>query len=297
MGGPDGGDGGKGGSVCIVADPRVISLSHLQKNRTFGASNGGQGMGLNRSGKNGEDLVIKVPIGTVVFDEEENILCDCVDETMHIICEGGRGGKGNEHFKSSTQQTPRFAQPGEEGISLEIRLALKLIADIGLVGLPNSGKSTLLKAITHADPKIGNYPFTTLSPNLGTLELSAARHIIVADIPGIIEGASKGHGLGLSFLKHIERVSLLMFVLDVTLTEVDHELEILRQELNDYNPILNERPYLIVFNKCDMIDPEFLSEWIASFEEKNMHPIPISALNHEGLDLLLDKMRELILQK
>lgn len=287
MGGPDGGDGGKGGDVYIVADSRIINLSHFHSNRLYVSKNGQHGMGRNRNGKNGDDLVLKVPIGTSIYDENGDLIVDCIDEEPRLICEGARGGKGNAFFKSSTMQTPRFAQPGEETEEIQVTLSLKMIADIGLVGLPNAGKSTLLKALTHAAPKIGNYPFTTLSPNLGTLEISPVKTCVIADIPGIIEGASKGHGLGISFLKHIERVQLIIFVLDVTMADVEAELSVLRKELESYNPALNERPFLIVFNKCDLIDPEFEKEWLDHFREMGLDPIAISAAEKKGFQELL----------
>ena len=288
MGGPDGGDGGKGGDIYVVADPRIINLSHFHSNRLYAAKNGSQGMGRNRNGKNGDDLFLKVPIGTSIYDEHGNLLVDCINEEPYLLSEGARGGRGNAFFKSSTMQAPQFAQPGEQTEELQITLSLKMIADIGLVGLPNAGKSTLLKALTHAAPKIGNYPFTTLSPNLGTLEVSPAKTCVIADIPGIIEGASKGHGLGISFLKHIERVQLILFVLDVTMADVEAELAILRKELESYNPALNERPFLIVFNKCDLIDPEFEKEWLDHFRKLNLDPIAISASQRRGLKELLE---------
>ncbi len=294
MGGPDGGDGGRGGDIYLQPDQRVLNFSHLHKDRLYKAWNGRNGSGNNRSGSDGKDHSIKVPVGTVVYSEEGELIHDCLDETPFCLAKGGRGGKGNAHFKSSTFQAPRFSQPGEDSEPFTIILSLKLIADIGLIGLPNAGKSTLLKTLTHAAPKIGNYPFTTLSPNLGTLEITPAKTLVIADIPGIIEGASMGHGLGLSFLKHIERVRLLVFVLDVATANVEDELNILRKELDEYNPELNKRPHLVVFNKSDLVDPEFLSEWMESFQAQGIRPIAISATENKGIEELLSAMRKLV---
>lgn len=215
-GGPDGGDGGKGGDVYIEADRRYYNLSHFFSDRIYKAENGGHGSGQNMHGKDGEDLVIKVPPGTVVMNIETNeIMADLIDEGMPFkVASGGSGGRGNAFFKTATHQTPRFAQPGMPGEEFSVNLNLKLIADIGLVGLPNAGKSTLLGAITNANPKIGDYPFTTLTPNLGVVEYNDSIVYKIADIPGIIEGAHMGHGLGLSFLQHIERVKCILYILD-----------------------------------------------------------------------------------
>lgn len=287
FGGPDGGDGGAGGNVYVKADSRIINLAHLKRNRLYKAASGETGMGRQKTGKNGEDIIINVPIGTVLLSEDDMPICDLTDDTPYLLATGGMGGKGNAFFKTSTNQTPRHFQPGISTEEFIVKLSLKMIADVGLVGLPNSGKSTLLKTITHASPKIGNYPFTTLSPNLGTLELNNFKKCIIADIPGIIEGASMGHGLGLSFLKHIERVRVLIFVLDITTAHVDDELNILRKELDSYNPVLNERPSILVFNKIDLIDEDFLNVWLESFHAQGLNPIPISAQNNTNLDKLV----------
>lgn len=294
-GGPDGGDGGYGGNVYVQADPRIINLAHLKKDRLYAAGNGKPGQGRKKTGKNGEDLVIKVPLGTVLTTPDEHILFDFTDETPYRLASGGMGGKGNAFFKTSTMQTPRFSQPGESTEEFSVIFSLKMIADVGLVGLPNSGKSTLLECLTHARPKIGNYPFTTLSPNLGTLEINNLKTCIIADIPGIIEGASMGHGLGLSFLKHIERVRVLLFVLDVTTAHVDDELNVLRKELDDYNPVLNKRPYILIFNKIDLIEKDFLEEWMESFRKEGLNPIPISAKEKINTDLLVSEIEKYIL--
>ncbi len=286
--GPDGGDGGAGGSVFIQASEKVLSLSHIRRKRKYFAENGRPGMGNDRSGRKGRDEVIRVPLGTQLLEAENRELVHDFDDTEpYLVVKGARGGKGNAFFKSSTRQAPRFAQPGEQTEEKKYILSLKLIADVGLVGFPNAGKSTLLAKLTHAKPKVANYPFTTLSPNLGMLDLEGVEQVVIADIPGILEGASKGVGLGLSFLKHIERVKVLLFVLDVTTTDVYEELQILRAELRSYNEKLLERPFIIVFNKCDLIDDEdFLQEWLSSFEEKGYKPLAVSAVTGLNLEKL-----------
>ncbi|MDH4263579.1 MAG: GTPase ObgE [Spirochaetia bacterium] len=294
FGGPDGGNGGAGGNIYIQADSRIINLAHLKRNRLYKAGNGDSGKGRQRSGKNGQDLIINVPLGTVITSDDDVPICDLTDETPYLLVTGGMGGKGNAFFKSSTNQAPRHFQPGISTEEFTIKLSLKMIADVGLVGLPNSGKSTLLKTITHASPKIANYPFTTLSPNLGTLEVNNFKQCIIADIPGIIEGASMGHGLGLSFLKHIERVRVLIFVLDITMAHVDDELNMLRRELDSYNPVLNQRPSILVFNKIDLIEEAFLNEWIESFRAKGQYPIPISGRDNINLDKLIFEISKYI---
>lgn len=289
-GGPDGGDGGAGGNVLFKADARVVNLSHLKKDKVYRSQDGRPGSGRQKSGRKGRDITIKVPEGTQLFDAEtEELLHDFLDaeEEPFLVLSGGRGGKGNAFFKSATRQAPRFSQPGEEGETGHFRLALKMIADVGLVGFPNAGKSTLLKALTDANAKTGNYPFTTLSPNLGVMPYDLTRQILIADIPGIIEGASKGQGLGLSFLKHIERVRLLLFVLDVSMAHVEEELKILRSELESYNEELLYRPYLVLFNKTDLLDDrEFLDEWTKSFRDNGIDPLLISAATGTGIEEL-----------
>lgn len=296
FGGPDGGDGGYGGDVYFLPSATINTLNHIRYNKIYKAKNGLPGEGRNRTGRKGEDLVIKVPLGTQVFDEsKKNLITDLTDEKPWLASKGARGGKGNAFFKTSTHQTPRFAQPGEETEIQAYFLSLKLIADVGLVGFPNAGKSTLLKALTSANAKIGDYPFTTLEPNLGVLDLNYRKKVIIADIPGIIEGASHGQGLGLSFLKHIERVKVIIYVLDVTMTEVKNELDLLKKELNEYNSELIQRPSIIVFNKVDKIeDNEFLNQWIASYKDLGMENVTISALNQSGLKNLLDKIETIL---
>ncbi|XDD44831.1 GTPase ObgE [Leptospira sp. WS39.C2] len=294
FGGPDGGDGGKGGDVIFVAEGRMMTLENYLPDRTYSAQDGEPGLGQNRNGKNGEDLLLKVPVGTQIIDAVTmELLYDFSnDGESFTIAKGGRGGKGNTFFKTSVQQAPRYSQPGEEGGSFSLRLELKLLADIGIVGLPNAGKSTLLAKITHAHPKIAGYAFTTLSPNLGVVH----RHedlfrYTVADIPGIIEGASKGVGLGISFLKHIERVQGILFLFDGGNLQLEEELEMLRSELGNYNDTLLEKKYLLVINKMDIWDndPGFTEEILKNYSHLG-EIICISADKESNLDYLLERI-------
>lgn len=255
-GGPAGGDGGHGGSVIFTVDPQIPSLEHLRNRSIMKAENGGSGEANNRTGRNGEDLVIPVPLGTLLKDSlTGTILCDFTQEGQTFrLCKGGRGGKGNSRFKTSTHQAPFVCTPGTPGEEAEIGLELKLIADVGLVGMPNAGKSTLISALTYRAVKIAPYPFTTLRPNLGILQCTDGQKILIADIPGIIEKASEDRGLGFSFLKHVERTSVLLFVIELaSFQERDPfaEFEMLRKELAAYNPELLEKPFLVVLNKID----------------------------------------------
>ena len=291
-GGPDGGDGGKGGNVYVVADRRYYNLSHFFKNKPYHAKRGGQGMSQNRHGADGEDLIISVPPGTQVIDSETgDLLVDLIQEDVTVlIAEGGIGGKGNAFFKTSTHQAPMMAQSGMPGTELNITLNLKLIADIGLVGLPNAGKSSLLSVLTNAKPKIADYPFTTLIPNLGMLNTDEAIYSI-ADIPGIIEGAHKGHGLGLSFLQHIERVRVILFLIDITGDDLSYTFELLKSELANYNEVLLNRPFIVVFTKIDLIDETEINPKIKDFD--NIEYICISSTNAINLGNLkknIDKL-------
>ena len=294
-GGPDGGDGGKGGDVYVVADRRFYNLSHFFSDRVYKAKNGEHGSGANMHGKDGEDLIIKVPPGTVVMNAETNeIIVDLLEEDIPFkIAEGGIGGRGNAFFKSSTHQTPRFAQTGIPGEELTVNLNLKLIADIGLVGLPNAGKSSLLGAITNANPKVGDYPFTTLTPNLGVVEYSDSVVYKIADIPGIIEGAHLGHGLGLSFLQHIERVKCILYIIDCSEQDLKYTLDLLKSELTTYNPELLNRKSKIILSKIDLIDEEELADKI---KEMGGDVIPISILLDDKLKLLYSEIRKMMEQ-
>ena len=293
FGGPDGGNGGKGGDVYIRSNLSLQNLNRFLSKKNYKAGAGFDGMGLKKTGKNGSDIFISVPIGTEVLDcETDELLFDFTEENQtYLAAKGGRGGKGNEFFKSSTMQAPKFAQEGELGEEIYVRLNLKLIADIGLVGLPNAGKSTLLSKITSAHPKIASYAFTTLLPNLGVFiqDENNIRYTI-ADIPGIIEGASKGLGLGLSFLRHIERVKGIIYILDVNSMDILADFEMLKSELNTYNSNLIEKKHLILLNKVDLFDDEsFTKEFISNYPDLNL--VPISAYSGFNLEYL----RELIL--
>lgn len=285
FGGPDGGNGGDGGDVIFTTSEQLLALSHIRPEQVYKARNGLPGEGSNCDGKKGNELVIRVPFGTQVIDPATGaILHDFTEPGTYVAAHGGRGGKGNSFFRTSRRQAPRFAQPGEDTEEKEFLLALKMIADVGLVGFPNAGKSTLLKALTQANPKIASYPFTTLSPNIGVIEDLVARPVIVADIPGILEGASKGYGLGLSFLKHIERVRIIIFVIDLENAYVEDEMHILKSELESYSPELLNKPALLVLNKIDRFDDKkFLKEMIASYKKQGLDPIPVSAQTGEGV--------------
>lgn len=284
FGGPDGGDGGDGGNVFLVADPQILSLSHIRPNKVYRAENGKPGKGQKRAGKKGRDLFLKVPIGTQLFtSDKKSLLHDFTNTEPFLLAKGGQGGKGNAFFATATRQNPRFAQRGEKTEVQEYFLALKLIADVGLVGFPNAGKSTLLRALTSANPKIAPYAFTTLSPNLGILE-NETLSITIADIPGILEGASKGYGLGISFLKHMERVRLLIFVLDISQGQGEAEFSILREELAQYSSNLLDYPFFVVFNKIDLIpDKKFLKEYLKSFPKKWGKIFAVSAETKQGI--------------
>jgi len=282
-GGPDGGDGGDGGDIVFVVNPHLRTLSHIHNRQKFRAENGENGMRKQMHGRSGEDTVIEVPPGTVVWDAETGqMLADLtIPHSRHIIARGGRGGRGNVHFKSATNQTPFYAEQGKPGESRHLRLELKMIAHIGLVGFPNAGKSTLISRLTNARPRIANYPFTTLEPNVGVMTIDDAyTSVLIADIPGLIEGAHRGKGLGIEFLKHIERTRLILFVLDVT-DQPEKHFAILREELRAYSQKLYERPFLIALNKKDLLteDP---SPLVTSFSQYGPCHL-ISALTGEGL--------------
>ncbi len=293
-GGPDGGDGGQGGNVYLKANPSYINLSHLFSDRVYRAENGKQGMGKNKHGRDGKDLFVMVPLGTEIVDEESGEkLGDLLEEGECLqAAEGGIGGKGNAFFKSATNQTPRFSQPGMPGNNRHLSLNLKLIADVGLVGLPNAGKSTLLSRITNAKPKIADYPFTTLIPNLGVVEREDGSYYKIADIPGIIEGAHKGHGLGISFLRHIERVKAIIFLLDSTEDDPVYTLNLLRSELKYYNEELINKPFYIVFSKFDLITEDIIEKKIDLFEEDNI--LAISSLNGYNLQKLMENIDNIL---
>lgn len=261
-GGPDGGDGGRGGHIILRGNAQLWTLLHLKYTKHVVAENGEDGGKNQRFGKNGKDIVVEVPLGTIVknmetYEKEAEIL---EDKQEVILMRGGRGGLGNTHFKSAVRQTPRFAQTGESGIEDWKILELQVLADVGLVGFPNAGKSTFISVVSNARPKIANYPFTTLKPNLGMVPYRDKYSFVVADIPGIIEGASEGKGLGLRFLRHIERNSTLMFIVPVDAEDIIKEYNILLNELKQYNPELLDKKRLLVVSKCDLIPPEELNK-------------------------------------
>ncbi|MCK5067505.1 MAG: GTPase ObgE [Bacteroidales bacterium] len=287
-GGPDGGDGGRGGHVILKGNQQLWTLLHLKYRRHVFATHGEGGGSSLKTGASGDDSYIEVPLGTVARDvETHEILFEITaHDEKKILIQGGRGGQGNDHFKSSTHQTPRFAQPGEEGEEGWYILELKLLADVGLVGFPNAGKSTLLAAVSAAKPKIADYPFTTLVPNLGIVKYRDERSFVMADIPGIIEGASEGKGLGHRFLRHIERNSMLMFMIPSDSNDIGGEYRILLTELERYNPELLDKQRLLVITKCDLLDEELTEEIRKELPSVSYHFI--SAVANIGLVSLND---------
>lgn len=268
-GGPSGGDGGAGGSIFVEATSRLNTLYHLQFRREWKAGRGEHGLGSNCSGKSGEDVVIELPVGSVVRDRDtDELIADLVEEGQRVrVVKGGRGGLGNQNFATATRQAPRFAQPGEEGEARALRIELKLIADVGIVGLPNAGKSTLISVISAARPKIADYPFTTLVPNLGVVNADDEETFVVADIPGLIEGAHEGHGLGDRFLRHVERCSILVHLVDLATSDAtDADAAVVAGELMSYSDTLGAKPRIVVGSKVDSAHPgasENLRKWAA----------------------------------
>lgn len=288
-GGPDGGDGGRGGHIFLRGNRNYWTLLHLKYDRHVMATNGASGTGKRSTGKDGEDRVIEVPCGTVVFDAETGeFICDVTSDGQEVmLMQGGRGGLGNWNFKTSTNQAPRYAQPGEPAQERMVILQLKLLADVGLVGFPNAGKSTLLSVVSAAKPKIANYPFTTLEPNLGIVSYRDNRSFVMADIPGIIEGASEGKGLGLRFLRHIERNSLLLFMVPADADNIAKEYEILHNELVTYNPDLLEKRRVLAITKSDMLDEE-LEEALKAELPEGIPYVFISSITNKGIIELKD---------
>ena len=285
FGGPDGGDGGKGGSIIFVANKNLNTLIDFRYQQHFKAERGQNGKGKRKTGKNGKDLILKVPIGTQIFEEDNNTLVDdlTISEQKLIIANGGKGGLGNVRFKSSTNRSPRKKTDGKEGESFWIWLQLKVIADIGIIGMPNSGKSSLLSALTQAKPKIANYPFTTINPNLGVASYKN-REITLADIPGLIEGAHEGIGLGDKFLRHIERCKSILHLIDITNDGLIENYLKVRKELFKYSNKLEKKREIVVFNKIDMISKEEINKKLDIFRKKiNKKVLLISALKHAGL--------------
>lgn len=287
-GGPDGGDGGKGGNIIMVGNAQLWTLLHLRFERHLRAGHGDPGGGQRSTGADGEDILIEVPLGTVAKDAEtDEVIGEIMEDGERIVLlKGGRGGQGNDHYKSATNQTPRFAQPGEEGSEATIIFELKVLADVGLVGFPNAGKSTLLSVVSAAKPEIADYPFTTLRPNLGIVAYRDQQSFIMADIPGIIEGAHEGKGLGLRFLRHIERNSVLLFLVPADTDDIKKEYYVLLNELKQYNPELLDKQRVLAISKSDLLDRELMDEI-----EKDLPDVPhifISSVTNFRLTELKD---------
>ncbi len=303
-GGPDGGDGGDGGSVIFEVDEGMNTLTNFRHIRNYSAQNGAEGGKKNCKGKNGTDIIIKVPHGTVLKEAEtDKVVYDMSGDNQRIVLlKGGRGGKGNQHYATSTMQAPKYAQPGQEAQELELQLELKVIADVGLVGFPNVGKSTFLSKVSNARPKIANYHFTTLNPNLGVVDLEDAKGFVIADIPGLIEGASEGVGLGHEFLRHIERTKVIIHIVDAASTEGRDpiaDIYAINKELNAYNPEIASRPQVIAANKIDMLyndDQDAINKIKAEFEPKGIKVFPISAISGQGLREILYHVNNLLVQ-
>jgi len=289
-GGPDGGDGGRGGHIILRGNAQLWTLLHLKYRKHIYAQSGEGGMGARCHGADGEDVIVEVPLGTVAKDPEtgEQLFEITADGEEKILMRGGRGGHGNEYFKTATHQTPRYAQPGEEGVEGWRILELKVLADVGLVGFPNAGKSTLLSVVSAAKPEIGNYPFTTLTPQLGIVQYHDHKSFIMADIPGIIEGAHEGKGLGLRFLRHIERNSVLLFVIPADADDWRKEYGILRNELEQFNPDLADKDYLIAVSKSDLLDEELKDALRKEYPEMDLNFF--SSHTQEGISVLKDKI-------
>ncbi|MHA7943101.1 GTPase ObgE [Formosa sp. 3Alg 14/1] len=296
-GGPDGGDGGRGGHVIIRGNDNLWTLFHLKFKRHLRAGHGGHGSSGRSSGADGEDVYLDVPLGTVIRDTETNDVLFEITENgeERIVSRGGMGGRGNWHFKSSTNQTPRYAQPGMPLEEKYVTLELKLLADVGLVGFPNAGKSTLLSVITSAKPKIADYEFTTLKPNLGIVEYRDFQTFVMADIPGIIEGAAEGKGLGYYFLRHIERNSTLLFLIPADADDITKQYEILLDELRRYNPEMLDKDRLVAISKCDMLDDELQAELRMELDKNlGVEYIFISSVAQQGITELKDKLWKML---
>lgn len=288
-GGPDGGDGGRGGHITLRGNRNLWTLLHLKYAKHVFAGDGEGGSRNKSSGKDGKDEVIEVPLGTVVYDGETGeFLCDVKDDGQEVVLlKGGRGGKGNWHFRTATNQAPRYAQPGEPRIEKTVILQLKVLADVGLVGFPNAGKSTLLSVVSAAKPEIADYPFTTLVPNLGIVRQRDNHSFVMADIPGIIEGASEGKGLGLRFLRHIERNSILLFMIPADSEDIKNEFAILLNELEKYNPQLVDKQRILAISKCDMLDDDLIKE-MRKMLPPDIKTVFISSVSGLGIDELKD---------
>ena len=309
-GGPDGGDGGKGGDVIIRTSKHINSLVDIRQNKKYSAQSGQMGSGRQQSGQNGEDLVMVVPEGTVIRNLEGEIVVDMTGINEFVMLKGGRGGKGNEYFKNSVNQAPDYAQPGEDGETLDVKLELKLIADVGIIGFPNAGKSTLISRISAAKPKIADYPFTTLTPNLGVVKAGNYSSFVVADIPGLVKGAHEGVGLGIQFLKHIERTRLFIHLVDASglsgrdplqdYEDINYELKMYDEnnmEKEGFFP-LSTRPQIVVLNKIDTLSVDELQKLKNTFKKMtNLEPITISAVTGKNIDQLIIELSRHILKK
>ena len=291
-GGPDGGDGGRGGDVVFVADTNISNLATFKYKKRYFAQDGAPGTAKRCSGKDAEDLIIKVPKGTLVTEAETGrVVADISGDEPVVIAKGGKGGWGNCHFATSTRQVPRFSKPGMPGQKLDLQLELKLLADVGLVGYPNVGKSTLISVCSAAKPKIANYPFTTLTPVLGVVSVDSERSFVMADIPGLIEGAGDGIGLGHEFLRHVERCRLILHIVDVSGSEArdpKEDYEIICRELRSFNPELADRPQIVAANKCDMATPEQIADFKKFIEDKGYRFFELSAITHQGVQPLIN---------
>ncbi|HZH69289.1 MAG TPA: GTPase ObgE [Flavobacteriaceae bacterium] len=297
-GGPDGGDGGRGGHVILKGNPHLWTLLHLKYKRHIKAGHGEHGASARSTGADGEDVYVEVPLGTVVRDTETQEVIFEITEAGEekIVLEGGKGGLGNWHFKTSTNQTPRYAQPGIKGQQRDITLELKILADVGLVGFPNAGKSTLLSVVTAAKPKIADYEFTTLKPNLGIVKYRDFQTFVMADIPGIIEGAAEGKGIGHRFLRHIERNSTLLFLIPADANDIKEQYNILLNELKKYNPELLDKSRIIAISKSDMLDDELKTELKAQLDKdlKGTPYVFISSVAQQGITELKDKLWKML---
>ncbi|MGE3769181.1 MAG: GTPase ObgE [Kofleriaceae bacterium] len=296
-GGPSGGDGGNGGSVVIVVDPGMSSLLDFKYKRSYKADRGEDGRNKDQYGAKGEDLVIKVPMGTVIYDADTD--AELVDlstpDARFVVAKGGIGGRGNIHFKTPWNQAPTKAEPGTPGEARVVRLELKLLADVGLLGFPNVGKSTFISAVSRARPKVADYPFTTLVPNLGVVQLSDERNFVIADIPGLIEGASEGAGLGHQFLRHVERCRVLLHILDDTFTTGPErspmsDFDVINRELAQYAPDLANRPQVVVLNKADALEPEQIEAIKADFAKRDVEVMVMSAATNQGTREVLERL-------
>ena len=297
-GGPDGGDGGRGGDIIFIVDDNLSTLADFRYKRKYVAKNGENGRGKRCFGKKADPLYIKVPMGTIIRDVETGrLLADMSDHEEHVIAKGGRGGWGNVHFATPTRQTPRFAKPGNPGEEVEVQLELKLLADVGLVGFPNVGKSTLVSVVSEAKPEIANYHFTTITPVLGVVRMGEGQSFVMADIPGLIEGAGDGVGLGHKFLRHVERCRMLIHIVDVAGSEgrdPKEDFEIINAELKKFNPELAERPMIVAGNKCDLCDDEQIEDFRKFVEDKGYQFFPIMAAISYGVDELLKCTQEML---